>query len=392
MDHVLSFEPSRFQQALARIRRSHMTKAELKAVETEGDLNGFIQLMQGMNSAAVHQYAQDMSALDLYRMVHALKQGIEGPLKKRLVGLLSEGAHRRLFAYTYGLLLADYDNAGLLAACQAMRTYMEKNHPIQFGQTLLSALDPSAEQLAEGLVQAQIGRELDLNALFSTYDLPPDHGLAQRLIKSFFSSCTQKDYAVNRTVFADTLRNPDVEAIALAARYLRVCGPQSYLKDINEALFNRFGEPEKGHTFWTELDPDVAAIFTEWLRTHTLREYLGSNKVKLNFWVRYFLKVSTLFFEEDGLLILRLPRDYVVVDLAEDPNGSYLYKAQFFEQQYSRYLAERARGKSGWPLDKGQAVFIRDAQINNIPANIFRIVYSGVGRLYTMEIIEDHID
>ena len=392
MAQTFSFEPRRFNQALARIRRSHMTKAELKSVEADSDLEGFLKYLEAMNTASMQQFVQDMSALDLYRIVHALKQGAQGLLRKRLCALLSEGANRRLFVHAYGLLLADYGNTGLLAACQAMRAYMLKTHPIEFQQSILSVLDPSAENFAQGLDKALIGSNMDLTSFIATYDLPADHGLARTLIQSFFSSCTQKDYEVNRRLFADTLQNPELDVASIAARYIMACGPQSYLKDINEAVFERFGEPEKGNTFWTELNPDVTNIFTEWLRTHTLREYLGSNKVKLNFWTRYFLKLSTCFFEEDGLLILRLPRKYVVVDLAEDPDGSYLYKAHFFEQQYKRYLSERELGKLGWPIDRARAVFIRDAQINSIPADVFRIVYSGVGRLYTMEIIEDHID
>ncbi len=391
MEAIFEFKGLRFSQALIEIRKSHPYTEEITAVDREDEVIEWIGRLEKMTEPQVRKYAGTIRNSELDLIFHVLKKDLRNSLKDKLFIILTLRIKKRFFVYNWIMIQDHYEKRGLVEAYALMKSFMEKNYPADYNQSLLSRIDLSEGDLIHKATIVLNEDGGSLTDFIHRYCIRQDSRFAMDLTLSFLEQCGKDAFNVNKEVFRQFVKRQDINPLPMIYNYMRIFNVLEYTDDINEDIIALYGAPKDNHVFWDELEKSLKEKYIEWMQTHELRVYFGNNYPKFSFWCQYFEQVEIRHFEDVGILIIKLPGDYVVVDFLDEPKISYLYKKKYFEQTMHRYQEERELGNVAWPIQREDVIFIRDAQLNGISANVFHIVYEGVGRLYTMEIIEDNM-
>lgn len=391
MAYQLAFQSKRFTQALSTIRKEHFYTEEIATVDRAEDIQTLLSQLTGMTEPQLKAYTSVIRNSELEIILHALKNPVPEKIKAKLFYILKTRIKKRFFLYNWILLQDYYENTSLLEAYALMKQYMQENHPLEYAQSVLSKIDLADGDLIHKAIQVLKQDGGRLNDFYKQYKIIRHSRFGEDLTRKFFEVCTQEELLLNFSIFREYINRKDAYSILMIAHYLKVCTVLEYIDEINESLVSLYGEPNSGDLFWEEIEPALKTKFNEWIQTRELRIYFGKNYPKFSFWRDYYHQIEITRHEDDGILIIKLPGEYVVVDLLDEPAHSYLYRKKFFAQQYERYQRNKEQGTNGWPIQKQDVLFIRDVQLSGVLANICTIVYEGVGRLYTMEIIEDNI-
>lgn len=386
-----AFRPLATSNALDLVRSRHPLPVEI-AGRSSVEAEALTHVLENIRDIDIERTAALIRNSELEGVLVALKGNCETAVREVLLEIIRRRAKARLFHLNGLMLQQDWNHANLLQSMQVLCAFMREKYPEDFEQSLFSRIDITHGELLEQILKELQAEGGTIRDFCTKYGIGFDSPMGQELCLRFFSVCGKKDYRNNRDVLAGIISGRDPEVLTpLVLHYLEVFDPVEFIDAVNLLICDRFGEPSAGHALWEQASIEVKLKFELWVKTWVVREHFASYLRKYLIWRKYHKHFEEVYRNRKLNLLLIDLGALVAVDFGADRDEAYLYRKQSFEAIYGN-VKEMAGNRDMIPVFPENAVEARQAILEEIWPEVYKVSYDGVGILYIGETISRELN
>lgn len=245
---------------------------------------------------------------------------------------------------------------------------------------LLPIAAPDADQVLENLLREIQVRRITLAELLQLYAVNPQSPLGIRLGGRYFVSCTAAEFATNVDLLAFLVQTDEIDVLPVINHYIRTVEPNQLADRVCSNILQRNSRIDDTEFPWSVLDDVCSLRFMQWLNLYSLRRYFQGNAKKMAIFEPLYADIFSVLVDPQGRSAFIYFKTFIIVDLRQAPDLSFVYTKGLFSSTYSRWSFGGNDDPGIWPLDLNLVQKVRTA-----------VLTGNLDRSYTQTLAEQFV-
>lgn len=387
MEYNFCYASNKFHEASNCIKKRHLTAADKLGLDNSTNVLKFIKRMEKIQQNQLGKFAVAIRNSELELILFAFKENIDDETRRKLLCIMKLRMKRRLFEINWLMLQNDYQNKNLKDSMELLCEYMKVKHKDEYAQSLLGRLDRHDNDLLNQTYKTLINDNIILQDFLEKYNISEQSCFGLNLCIMFFTECNTDGFLNNSELFYRILNKFDSSRISLLVdNYLNKLDVTEFIKHINMFILQRYNEPKLSNIMWSSVSHTCRMKFTQWLNIKKLEDFYGSKNTIYKFWLEFCKYINYIHHEDKSIHLVIHFDTFIVIAKAMYMQEAFLCEKEAFELKYDRYLADMENEVE--IIEYEQIVSARDAVINNINSEIYKMSFEGICKLYARDLLK----
>lgn len=374
------FVPCKLYESILKLREKSLLPNEIPG-RIRQDLDSGVSLsLPRYSGPALEKYALSLGSKELELLLGYLTTDIEVSLQDIILKIIhirmSSRLTRVIWAFIqYGHSLPGLRAAGLMASLSP-RCEVE----------ILRRLFLKDEDIISEAIRILEDEGSLIQLFMEKHDIIPESPFALVLLQRYFLNTTEEGFLNNEEYFLrlmDFMAEEDLRPVL--KNYLTHPWVDKSCKDINLAIFRRFGYPESGNKIWEGIDQQLEDKFRHWCFLIHMEDYFGTEHKKFSLFTNIYKELIDLVFMEDHQIIILDFGQFAIVDCRNMTDLSYLLEKTVLKRELEKISVG---GNPRWLTQKSM-IDARDVIIEDKKDDIVKLNFQGIGMLYVRELLEE---